>query len=140
LSLVPDNLTQEQRSYCMSRNRGKDTNLEVTVRSALHRRGLRFRKHVSGLPGRPDVVFPKAKIAVFLDGDFWHGYQYEKWKDTLSSFWRQKISRTIERDLSNHRKLKDMGWMVMRLWEHEVEDDFEGSIERIVTAVNVRVP
>lgn len=132
---MPDNLTPEQRSFCMSRVKGKDTGLEVRVRSELHRRGLRFRKHVKDLPGRPDVVFTKAKVAVFIDGDFWHGYRFPVWEHKLSDSWRLKIAKNRERDRKNHRKLRAMGWTVIRLWQHELERDFEGCIERIVTAV-----
>ena len=73
---MSDNLTPTQRSYCMSRVKGKDTSIERLVRSELHKRGFRFRKHVKTLPGKPDIVFPKAKVAVFVDGDFWHGYDF----------------------------------------------------------------
>lgn len=85
---MPDNLTPEQRSYCMSRIKGKDTGLEVKVRSGLHRKGMRFRKHVKELPGKPDVVFFRAKVAVFIDGDFWHGYQLASWEHKVSDFWK----------------------------------------------------
>jgi DNA mismatch endonuclease (patch repair protein) len=132
---MPDNLTPEQRSYCMSRIKGKDTGLEVRVRSALHRRGLRFRKHVKDLPGKPDVVFRKARVAVFVDGDFWHGYRFPSWEDKVSDFWKKKINRNRERDAANHRKLRQMEWTVIRLWQHEVEEDFDACIDRILAAV-----
>ena len=132
---MPDNLTPEQRSYCMSRIKGKDTGLEMRVRSALHRKGLRFRKHVKDLPGKPDIVFTKAKIAVFVDGDFWHGYDFPSWESKVSNFWKKKISKTRERDLNNHRQLLDQGWTVIRLWQQEVKEDFEGCIERILAAL-----
>ena len=132
---MPDNLTPEQRSYCMSRIKGKDTGLEVRVRSALHRRGLRFRKHVKDLPGKPDVVFRKARVAVFVDGDFWHGYRFPSWEDKVSDFWKKKINRNRERDAANHRKLRQMEWTVIRLWQHEVEADFDACIDRILAAV-----
>jgi len=132
---MADNLTPEQRSYCMSRVKGKDTGIETSVRSELHRRGLRFRKHVKDLPGKPDVVFTKAKVAVFIDGDFWHGYRFPVWEHKVSVFWKRKISKNRERDIKNHRKLRDMGWTVIRLWQHDLERDFEGSIERIISAV-----
>jgi len=132
---MPDNLTPEQRSFCMSRIKGKDTGLEMRVRSALHRRGLRFRKHVKDLPGKPDVVFRKARVAVFVDGDFWHGYRFPSWEDKVSDFWKKKINRNRERDASNHRKLRQMEWTVIRLWQHEVEADFDACIDRILAAV-----
>ena len=133
---MPDNLTREQRSYCMSRVKGKDTGLETRVRSELHKRGFRFRKHVKELPGKPDVVFTKAGVAVFLDGDFWHGYGFSTWQDTVSPFWKGKIAKTIERDRKYDRQLHEMGWTVLRLWQHEIERDFETSIRYITSAVD----
>src|SRR5665811_945464 len=106
---VTDNLTPSQRSFCMSRVKGKDTGIERAVRSELHRRGLRFRKHVSSLPGKPDVVFTKARVIVFIDGDFWHGYRFPAWEEKISDFWKTKIGRTRERDAKNHRKLRREG-------------------------------
>lgn len=133
--MMPDNLTPEQRSFCMSRVKGKDTGLEMRVRSALHRRGLRFRKHAKDLPGKPDVVFRKARVAVFVDGDFWHGYRFPSWEDKVSDFWKKKINKNRERDAANHQKLRQMGWTVIRLWQHEVEEDFDACIDRILAAV-----
>lgn len=128
---MTDNLTPEQRRYCMSRVKGKDTTLEKVVRSELHKRGLRFRKHVKKLPGMPDVVFPKAKVAVFIDGDFWHGYRFPLWRDTLSPFWRVKIGETRKRDQRNFAKLRRMGWQPIRLWQHSVKKDLDGVVEGI---------
>ena len=82
---MPDNLTPAQRSYCMSRIKGKDTGLELRVRSELHKRGLRFRKHLKELPGKPDIVFTRAKVVVFIDGDFWHGYRFATWEHKVDS-------------------------------------------------------
>lgn len=132
---MPDNLTPEQRSYCMSRIKGKDTGLETRVRSELHKRGFRFRKHFKELPGKPDVVFTKAKVAVFIDGDFWHGYRFPAWEHKVSDFWKTKISKNRERDAKNHRRLRDMGWTVIHLWQHDLERDFEASIGKIVSAL-----
>ena len=132
---MPDNLTPEQRCYCMSRNKGKNTGPETRVRSELHKMGFRFRKHLKELPGKPDVVFTKAKVAVFIDGDFWHGYEFPTWEHKVSDFWKTKISKTRERDAKIHRKLSEMGWTVIRLWEHDLERDFEESIGRVVSAL-----
>jgi len=132
---MPDNLTPEQRSYCMSRIKGKDTGLETRVRSELHKRGFRFRKHLKELPGKPDVVFTKAKVAVFIDGDFWHGYRFSTWEHKVSDFWKTKISKNRERDAKNHRRLRNMGWTVIRLWQHDLERDFEASIGKVVSAL-----
>jgi DNA mismatch endonuclease (patch repair protein) len=132
---MPDTLTPEQRSYCMSRIKGKDTGLETRVRSELHKRGFRFRKHLKELPGKPDVVFTRAKVAVFIDGDFWHGYKFSTWEHKVSDFWKTKISKTRERDIKNQQRLRDMGWTVIRLWQHELERDFEGCIEKVIAAL-----
>ena len=131
---MTDNLSSRQRSYCMSRVRNKDTSLERLVRSALHRQGIRFRKHVATLPGSPDLVFPRQRLAVFLDGDFWHGWRFPCWRNQVSPFWRNKIEKNRRRDARNMRALRAMGWTVIRIWEHQVERDFDGVIGRIVTA------
>ncbi len=132
---MADNLTPEQRSYCMSRVRPKDTNLEKIVRSELHTRGLRFRKHVKELPGKPDIVFVNAKIAVFIDGDFWHGFRFPLWKHKIPPFWKRKIGKNRERDLKNFAKLRQMGWRVMRIWKHQVNEDLEGVVTKICAAM-----
>jgi DNA mismatch endonuclease (patch repair protein) len=130
-----DNLTKKQRSYCMSRCKGKDTNLEKVIRSALHKKGIRFRKHDGKLPGKPDIIFPKAKLVVFLDGDFWHGYRFPQWENKLPPFWQKKIGETRERDQRNFTKLRRMGWCVLRIWEHTIKKDLDGVVEKISTLV-----
>jgi DNA mismatch endonuclease (patch repair protein) len=130
-----DNLTPEQRSHCMSRVKGVDTSLERRVRSELHKRGLRFRKHVKELPGKPDIVFTKAKVAVFIDGDFWHGYRFPTWEHKIADFWKQKIGKTRKRDQRNFKKLRSMGWKVIRIWQHEMKKNFEGCLTKIITAI-----
>jgi DNA mismatch endonuclease (patch repair protein) len=135
---MSDNLTSGQRSYCMACIKGKDTGLEVRVRSALHKRGFRFRKHVKELPGKPDIAFINAQVAVFLDGDFWHGYRFPTWKKKMSKFWKIKISKNRERDDRNQRKLRKIGWMVIRLWQHEIEKDLEKCIKLIESSVRRR--
>ncbi len=132
---MTDNLTPSQRSYCMSRVKGKDTGPERTVRSELHRRGLRFRKHVATLPGRPDVVFSRSRVVVFIDGDFWHGYRFATWRDELSDFWKVKIAKNRQRDMRNRLELRRQGWTVIRIWQHQLEHDFESCIDKIVSAV-----
>jgi len=132
---MADNLTKAQRSHCMSRVKNRDTDLERAVRSALHKRGFRFRKHVRSLPGTPDIVFPSHRLAVFLDGDFWHGWRYPRWRKQLSPFWRKKIEKNRERDRRNFRKLRSMNWKVIRIWQHQILDDFEGAVRRIVRVV-----
>ena len=116
---MADVLTREQRSYNMSRIRGRDTKLELIVRHGLHSRGLRFRLHRGDLPGRPDLAFPKYRAALFLNGCFWHGHDCPmfKWPRTRSEFWRRKISRNRRRDRAAVASLKDRGWRVLTIWE-----------------------
>lgn len=129
---MPDHMTPEQRSRAMSRVKLKDGPLETVIRSELHKRGYRFNKHVKELPGSPDIVFTKARVAVFIDGDFWHGYRLSKWEHKLSEFWRDKIVTNRKRDQRNFRKLRRMGWKVIRIWQHEIKLDTESCIDRIV--------
>lgn len=133
---MPDNLTTKQRSYCMSRVKNKNTDIEVALRTALYHRGLRYRKHVTTLPGSPDVVFTGPKIAVFVDGDFWHGYQFQRLRKKLSPFWIAKISKNRARDVSSSLRLRKMGWKVVRVWQHSVEQDLDDVIERIEKIVH----
>jgi DNA mismatch endonuclease (patch repair protein) len=133
---MADNLTPEQRSYCMSRVRSKDTGPEIRIRSDLHKLGLRFRKHVKSLPGSPDIVFARAMVAVFIDGDFWHGYRFPSWKHKLSTFWKEKITKNRKRDARSHRLLRRKGWKVVRVWEHQLkQDDYQLSLRRILSAL-----
>jgi DNA mismatch endonuclease (patch repair protein) len=131
---MPDNLTPEQRKFCMSRVKSKDTSIERTVRSELHRLGYRFYKHVKALPGNPDVVFPRKRVVIFIDGDFWHGYRFPTWENQLTPFWRKKIAKTRIRDKRNFRKLRKSGWKVIRIWQHQVKKDLDQCV-RIITNV-----
>lgn len=132
---MADVLTKEQRSYCMSRIRGKDTLPERRVRSMLHRRGLRFRKHVRKLPGCPDIVFGRARVAVFIDGDFWHGRFFSRWAPKLSLKWRQKIEANRHRDVRNRQRLRGRGWKVVRVWESEIEKNLTTVVQKIARFV-----
>ncbi|MBX3217143.1 MAG: very short patch repair endonuclease [Labilithrix sp.] len=130
-----DNLTKAQRSYCMSRVRSANTDLEAVVRSGLHQRGLRFRKHLRSLPGSPDIVFGPAKVVVFVDGDFWHGYRFPRWRHTLSPFWQDKIDVNRSRDKRNFARLRRQGWLVIRIWQHDVKRNLVqrlDDVERVV--------
>lgn len=136
---MTDNLNKRQRSYCMSRIKSRDTALETMIRGALFKRGLRFHKHVKELPGKPDIVFPRAKLAVFLDGDFWHGYRFPSWRKTVPPFWRTKIDMNRRRDQRNFAKLRRKGWLVMRIWQHQVTHDMQGCVEKIVATCRSRM-
>lgn len=130
-----DPLTPEQRHKCMSSVRSKDTRPERIIRSKLHNKGLRFRKHRTDLPGKPDAAFIKEKIAIFIDGDFWHGYNFKEWKNELPDFWKNKITKNIERDIKNRKELIQMGWRVLQLWEHDVESKPDKIVDDIYQCI-----
>ena len=114
-----DVLTPEQRRLVMSRIRGKDTKPEMFMRYGLHGRGLRYRLHRAGIPGKPDMVFPKYRAVVFVHGCFWHGHGCSlfKWPKTRASFWETKINRNMERDRKALAALKADGWRAIVVWE-----------------------
>ena len=129
---MTDNLTTEQRSYCMSQVRNKRTGLEMAIENALREARIKFRRNDNGLPGSPDFVLAGAKTAVFVDGDFWHGYRFPSWADSLAPFWKDKIQRNRARDRRSHAALRRMGWRVVRLWQHQIKRDLEGCMNRIL--------
>jgi len=126
-----DKLTRGQRSYNMSRIRAKNTKPELIIFKMLKVNGYRFRKHYK-IPGKPDVAFPKIKKAIFIDGEFWHGEDFDRWKHKLSPFWLKKISSNIKRDRDNEQLLKEMGWDFLRLWGKEILHKPEKSLQKIV--------
>ena len=114
-----DVLTKKQRSYCMSQIRSKDTSPEKAVRSELHKHGLRFRKHVTNLPGKPDIVLSKYKLVIHIRGCFWHGHNCADGHipKTRKAYWEPKLKANKSRDKRNDRKLRQQGWSVITLWE-----------------------
>ena len=134
-----DNLTPEQRSRTMSLIRSKDTRPELMIRRLLHARGLRFRKHCTALPGCPDLVFARASVVVFVDGDYWHGWRFPLWSAKLPPYWKKKIDGNRRRDYRNFRRLRRQGWKVVRVWEHEVERDAARCVDRIEAVVRLKV-
>ena len=116
--------TPEQVHYNMSRIRAKDTGIEVKLRKELLSRGIRYRKNVKDITGKPDLAFIGKKIAVFCDSEFWHGYDWENKKKDIKSnqeFWLAKISRNIERDQEVNERLKKEGWTVLRFWGKDIQ-------------------
>lgn len=129
-----DIMCPEKRSALMSRIRGKNTGPERIVVDALRAKRFAFRCHVKDLPGRPDIIFNKTKVAVFIDGDFWHGWRFPLWKGKLTRRWKAKIAANRIRDQRNFRKLRRLGWKVIRIWEHQVEQNVIACLNRIVAA------
>lgn len=119
---MADHLTPEHRSWNMSRIRSKDTSPEIAVRSAVHRMGLRFRLGGRGLPGRPDLVLPRHKVAIFVHGCFWHRHaqcKYAYSPKTRKSFWRMKFIQNQKRDAKALTELDCLGWQSIIVWECE---------------------
>ena len=119
-----DTLTPEQRSATMSRIRSKDTKPEMVVRRHLHALGFRYRLHVSKLPGRPDIVLPKWRTVIFVNGCFWHRHEGCKIATMPKSnveFWTAKFQRNVERDTKGQAALKAAGWKVIVIWECELK-------------------
>jgi DNA mismatch endonuclease, patch repair protein len=129
---MADHLTPQQRSRAMKRVRLKDGSIEVIVQRELKSRGMKFRRHVRSLPGSPDILFPREKIAIFVDGDFWHGWRLPAWEHKLSPFWREKLQTNRNRDRRNFRRLRSLGWQVIRIWQHQIFRDRESCIQRIL--------
>lgn len=125
-------MSTETRSAVMSRIKGKNTGPELRVEAAFVERALQWEGHARDLPGRPDFVFRDARVAVFVDGDFWHGWRFPIWRTKLSEKWEAKIEGNRRRDTRNHRRLRRMGWRVVRLWEHQVKADIEGCMDRVM--------
>lgn len=121
-----DNHSKGTRSYNMSRIRSTNTKPEEIVRKFLFSQGLRYRKNVRNLPGKPDIVFPKYKTVVFINGCFWH--KHEKcgrfvWPKSNTEYWEKKITGNIERDQLAYKKLKETGWKVLVVWECELKKE-----------------
>ena len=116
----------------MSKIRSKETGIEKIVFRYLRKHRIYFQKHYCKAPGRPDIALPRKKKAVFIDGDFWHGWQFEKKKTKLpKKYWLQKIENNINRDRKNRAKLRRAGWEVLRVWEHQIKKQREKYLEKI---------
>src|SRR5262245_22250191 len=114
-----DIMSAAKRSALMARIRGRDTGPERQLASQLRKNGYNFQTHARDLPGRPDIVFRRAKVAVFVDGDFWHGWRFSAWRLKLTEHWEAKIDANRKRDARNHARLRRAGWCVVRIWEHQ---------------------
>ena len=128
--------TTKERSKLMGKIKSQDTTPELKFRKALWNLGYRYRKNLKKLPGRPDIAYPKNKLAIFIDGEFWHGHDWEIKKPKIKTnreFWIPKIERNIQRDEENNQLLKESGWNVMRFWETEIKKDFEGCINQVIS-------
>ena len=119
---MTDIFSPEKRSKIMSSIKGKNTKIELMLRKALWKEGIRGYRLNSKLPGKPDIVFTKYKIAIFCDGDFWHGKDFDEWKGRLTPHWLEKIQKNMERDRRNDELLEKSGWIVLHFWETEINE------------------
>lgn len=137
---MADNHTKEIRSYNMSRIRSKNTKPEEMVRKYLFSQGFRYRKNDTRLPGKPDIVLPKYKTVIFVNGCFWHKHEnckYFVWPKTNEDFWRTKISANVSRDQENIKLLSELRWNVIVIWECELKkESFDGTMIRLVSALH----
>lgn len=131
-----DDMTPKQRRRNMQRIRAADTRPEILLRKALWHQGIRYRKNDKRLPGKPDIVLLRPKIAIFVDGDFWHarGHQDHPGEqvDSHQAYWRKKLSRNVERDKEVNDVLTEAGWLVLRFWESDIKKDVTSCLNQIL--------
>ena len=129
----------EIRSYNMSQIKGKGSKSEELVRKYLFSKGFRYRKNYAHLPGKPDIVLPKYKTAIFVNGCFWHkheGCKYFVWPKNNAEFWKKKIEFNVERDAHNYEDLAQLGWKVLIVWECELKKNVaKRTLNRIVQSL-----
>ena len=131
--------TTIKRSKIMKSIKGSDTGIEVRLRKALWHKGIRYRKNFKVFDCHPDIVITKYKIAVFCDGNFWHGKELQKRPiKHNSSYWNEKIRRNVERDLENTIELRDNGWIVLRFWEDDIQNNLPNCIDDVLRYISIR--
>lgn len=137
---MSDKMTKQQRSRCMSHIRSKDTTPEIVLRKELFRLGFRFRKNVRSLPGTPDIVLPKYRTCIFINGCFWHGHRgcrYYTIPKTNAGFWKDKIRRNVERDAADVQNLEVLSWNVITVWECELKPKrLAATVEHVVSELS----
>lgn len=131
MTLMADMFTKEKRSWVMSRIRGRNTKIDLAMKRILSEIGCRHVMYPK-MYGNPDFAIPSKKIAIFCDGDFWHGHNYHSKKKPRRKFWKDKIEGNMARDRRVSRKLRRDGWSVLRFWEHDVEKKPEKCMRKIL--------
>jgi DNA mismatch endonuclease (patch repair protein) len=127
-------MTKEQRHKCMSNIKSKDTSVEIMLRHALWHEGIRYRKNFKTLPGKPDIAITKYKIAIFCDGELWHGKNWIQKKASFKTnrdYWVSKIEGNIARDMTIEKKLEKMGWVIIRFWGREIERKLKDCVNEV---------
>lgn len=133
-----DSISPEHRSWNMAQIKGKDTKIEVRVRQYLFSKGFRFRKNDKRFPGKPDVVLPKYKTVIFVNGCFWHmheGCKQGRLPKSNVEYWEEKLGKNVANDKKHNQQLIEMGWRPITIWECELKNDFEGTLEKIIEQI-----
>jgi DNA mismatch endonuclease (patch repair protein) len=138
VALRRDVMSAEKRSALMARIRGRDTKPERQVAAILRRLGVRWQGHCRDIPGRPDFVMRRRRIAIYVDGDFWHGWRFPVWRAKLSPFWRKKIAANRRCDRLNHARARRQGWTVVRIWEHQLDRDIPLVSARLAAVIRAK--
>lgn len=137
-----DNLTHAQRHKNMKAIKSKDTVPELLLRKALWHKGIRYRKNYTALPGKPDIAITKFKIAIFCDGSFFHGYDWDNKKHNIKSnqdYWIPKIEKNIIHDKNVNAQLTELGWTVIRFWDFEIKKDVDTCVNLVLKCIRITV-
>ena len=135
---MADRITEEQRSWNMGQIKGKDTSIEIIVRKYLFHHGFRYRKNVTTLPGKPDILLPKYKTVIFVNGCFWHhhyGCKLAYIPKTNIEYWIDKFNTNIENDIKHEKEIKQMGYKVITVWECELKECFEYRMTELMSEI-----
>lgn len=133
---MTDRLTADQRKKNMQHVRNKNTSIELLLRKALWKKGIRYRTNNKDILGKPDICIKKYKLLVFCDGDFWHGRNFTiDTVDTNKKFWYEKIQRNRERDFEQTVRLRDEGWIVLRFWGTDIKKDLNTIVNKIIDVI-----
>ena len=138
---MADRISRQRRSWNMSRIKSRDTMPELIIRKALHRRGYRYRIHHK-VDGKPDIAFPKIRLAIFIHGCFWHqhGCKYTYRPRTRKKFWNEKLDKNIARDVQVTKKLHAMSWRSMTVWGCEIKKNSGRVIEKLIRVIDSKMP
>ncbi|HEX4463336.1 MAG TPA: very short patch repair endonuclease [Solirubrobacterales bacterium] len=138
---MTDTRTPEQRRRIMAAVKGKNTAPEVALRRALHAAGVRgWRNHYKPAAGTPDLAWPALRVAIFVDGAFWHGHPSRHKPGRSGAYWDEKIAKNVERDRRVDAELEAEGWMVLRVWDFEVRKELPAVVERTLAVLRTRLP
>mgnify|MGYP002304207760 CR=1 FL=1 len=130
-----DHLTKNRRSWNMSHIKGKNTSIEVKVRKYLYHQGFRYRKNVSDLPGKPDILISKYNVVIFVNGCFWHHHYKCKLAyipKSNTEYWKKKLEKNVENDEKDYEQLRNMGYRVLIVWECELKENFDERMDALV--------